>query len=55
MDSRIRKKTAALLFLWLATAFGLAYAEFDPKECYRKCMEHVKDREKCEYICYGKK
>ncbi|WP_431260765.1 hypothetical protein ACQ86G_11990 [Roseateles chitinivorans] len=50
-----RKVVLATTFITLASSFGLACAEFDPKVCFEKCMERVKDREKCEYVCQYKK
>lgn len=55
MNSSLRKIAAAVVFATMAVSFGTAYAEFDPKKCYDTCMERVKDREKCEYVCDYKK
>jgi hypothetical protein len=55
MTIPFRKFASALTFVTLATAFGTAVADFDPKACYERCMEKEKDREKCQYICNYKK
>lgn len=51
MNRKIKAAGTALLFVIMAAAVGPASADFDPKRCYEKCMDKVKDREKCEYIC----
>lgn len=44
-----------LMLVAMPGSIGLACAEWDPKACYERCMDRVKDREKCEFICEDKK
>ncbi|MQA41499.1 hypothetical protein [Rugamonas aquatica] len=30
------------------------FAKFDPKACYKRCMEKINDKKECEEICYKK-
>ncbi|WP_156648705.1 hypothetical protein [Massilia sp. Leaf139] len=47
------KKFLALLVV--VTVSSSSFAGYDPKVCYKRCMDDLNDKQKCEYICYNKK
>jgi hypothetical protein len=46
-----------VIFLFIFTTFvSVIFAEtFDPKACYKRCMEVKDDKKLCNYICYEKR
>jgi len=47
------KKYLALFFTCVAVSAS-TFAGYDPKVCYKRCMDELDDKKKCEYVCYKK-
>lgn len=48
-------KRLVILFFSMASLSAWAAGALEPKVCYKRCMDELDDKKKCEYICYEKK
>lgn len=52
MKSKYLLIGVAAALVAFASAYSSAVADdFDPQACKDRCMERVKDKEKCDFIC----
>lgn len=52
MKSKLRLLGVFAILAVFAASYSRASSDdFDPEACRDRCMERVKDREKCDFIC----
>lgn len=55
MKSKLRLLGLFAIFAAFSASYSRASSDdFDPEACHERCMERVKDKEKCEFICNPK-
>jgi hypothetical protein len=49
------KKIFFALFVFAAvSSYSFAQTKPTAEACYKRCMDELNDKKKCEYICYKK-
>ncbi|WP_431261648.1 hypothetical protein ACQ859_15215 [Roseateles chitinivorans] len=54
MKTKYRLFGVIAILIVLAGPYSRAADSFDPEVCFDRCMERVKDKQKCEFICDSK-